>query len=58
MAICIYLTVSFISGITEAIQDFGTVNADGQSSVPYGVLFDKTANTCTLAKLILDTALN
>ncbi|KAF9474612.1 hypothetical protein BDN70DRAFT_815398 [Pholiota conissans] len=34
-----------ILGSTEAIKDHGTVNADGHSSVSYGILFDKTANT-------------
>lgn len=35
------------SPFLEAIKDYGTVNADGNSSVAYGTLFDKTANTRT-----------
>jgi hypothetical protein len=30
----------------DAIKESGTENADGKISVSYGVLFDKTANTC------------
>ncbi|KAK0463140.1 costars domain-containing protein, partial [Desarmillaria tabescens] len=29
----------------EAIKEHGSLNTDGKSSVSYGVLFDKTANT-------------
>ncbi|KAJ7472380.1 costars domain-containing protein, partial [Mycena galericulata] len=29
----------------DAIKEYGTVNSDGRSSVAYGILFDKTANT-------------
>ncbi|KAJ7628565.1 costars domain-containing protein, partial [Roridomyces roridus] len=28
----------------DAIKNYGTVNADGHSSVSYGILFDKTVN--------------
>lgn len=38
--------------ITDAIKDNGSKNADGKSSVAYGVLFDKTANTRTFIILI------
>jgi len=38
-------TVGEIQILKEAIQQYGTANADGQSSVSYGILFDKTANT-------------
>ncbi|GLB33205.1 putative costars [Lyophyllum shimeji] len=31
--------------LKDAIKEFGTANADGTTSVSYGVLFDKTANT-------------
>ncbi|KAF6743512.1 costars-domain-containing protein [Ephemerocybe angulata] len=34
-----------ISILKKAIKDNGTVNADGKSSVSYGVLFNKTADT-------------
>jgi hypothetical protein len=30
---------------SDAIKDYGTLNGDGQSSVSYGILFDKTADT-------------
>lgn len=29
----------------DAIKQYGTVGSDGKSSVAYGILFDKTANT-------------
>jgi hypothetical protein len=32
----------------DAIKEFGTVNGDSKTSVSYGILFDKTANTCML----------
>ncbi|KDR71025.1 hypothetical protein GALMADRAFT_254174 [Galerina marginata CBS 339.88] len=38
-------TAHEIEILTKAIKDYGTVNADGNSSVAYGILFDKTANT-------------
>ncbi|RDB20342.1 Costars family protein ABRACL [Hypsizygus marmoreus] len=31
--------------LKDAIKEFGTSNADGKTSVSYGILFDKTANT-------------
>jgi hypothetical protein len=31
----------------DAIKEYGSINEDGNSSVAYGVLFDKTANTRT-----------
>ncbi|KAJ7250420.1 costars domain-containing protein [Mycena rebaudengoi] len=31
--------------LKDAIKEYGTVNSDGRSSVAYGILFDKTANT-------------
>ena len=37
-----YLNHDFL---LEAIQDYGTVNTNGNNSVAYGILFDKTANT-------------
>lgn len=33
--------------LIKAIKEHGSVNAAGQASVSYGVLFDKTANTRT-----------
>ncbi|KAF8164683.1 costars domain-containing protein, partial [Crassisporium funariophilum] len=38
-------TAHEIEILENAIKDHGTVNADGKSSVAYGILFDKTANT-------------
>ncbi|KAF4615932.1 hypothetical protein D9613_011327 [Agrocybe pediades] len=35
----------FTSLLKEAIKDHGSVNSEGKSSVPYGVLFEQTANT-------------
>jgi hypothetical protein len=37
--------------ITEAISDYGSVNSDGKKSVSYGILFDKTADTCECSGL-------
>ena len=31
--------------LLEAIEEYGEINANGNSSVPYGILFEKTANT-------------
>ncbi|KAJ7719086.1 costars domain-containing protein [Mycena maculata] len=31
--------------LKDAIKEYGAVNSDGRSSVAYGILFDKTANT-------------
>ncbi|TFK35091.1 costars domain-containing protein [Crucibulum laeve] len=31
--------------LKDAIKEYGTTNSDGQKSVAYGILFDKTANT-------------
>ncbi|KJA16100.1 hypothetical protein HYPSUDRAFT_148201, partial [Hypholoma sublateritium FD-334 SS-4] len=31
--------------LKQAIKDFGSVNADGRTSVSYGTLFAKTADT-------------
>jgi hypothetical protein len=30
----------------EAIENYGKINAEGYSSVPYGILFEETADTC------------
>ncbi|KAK0231594.1 costars domain-containing protein [Armillaria fumosa] len=31
--------------LKDAIKEHGSLNTDGKSSVSYGILFDKTANT-------------
>jgi len=38
-------TSNEIEILKKAIKEFGSVNADGNTSISYGVLFDKTANT-------------
>ena len=38
-------TAGEIAILVAAIKEYGSVNAEGQTSVKYGVLFDKTANT-------------
>ncbi|KAF8905754.1 costars domain-containing protein [Gymnopilus junonius] len=38
-------TAHEIGILATAIKEYGIVNADGRSSVAYGILFDKTANT-------------
>ncbi|KAF5309186.1 hypothetical protein D9619_012741 [Psilocybe cf. subviscida] len=38
-------TAHEIEVLKDAIKEFGTANAEGKTSVSYGVLFDKTANT-------------
>ncbi|KAF8812678.1 hypothetical protein BYT27DRAFT_7086743, partial [Phlegmacium glaucopus] len=38
-------TAHEIEILQKAIKDYGTVNTDGNSSISYGILFDKTANT-------------
>jgi len=35
----------YLASAIEAIQDHGTINTDGNSTVSYGILFEKTANT-------------
>jgi hypothetical protein len=35
-----------LTPIEEAINDYGSVNSEGKKSIAYGVLFDKTADTC------------
>lgn len=37
--------------VPEAISDYGSVNSDGKKSVSYGILFDKTADTCEYSSL-------
>ncbi|KNZ80815.1 Costars family protein like protein [Termitomyces sp. J132] len=34
-----------ISVLKDAIKEFGTVSADGNYNISYGLLFEKTANT-------------
>ncbi|KAJ6615488.1 hypothetical protein B0H10DRAFT_1915870 [Mycena sp. CBHHK59/15] len=38
-------TAGEVQILKDAIKEYGTVNSDGRSSVAYGILFDKTANT-------------
>ncbi|KIM42687.1 hypothetical protein M413DRAFT_444360 [Hebeloma cylindrosporum] len=38
-------TAHEIEILRDAIKEYGTINAEGKSSVAYGILFDKTANT-------------
>ncbi|KAJ7071738.1 costars domain-containing protein, partial [Mycena belliarum] len=40
----------------DAIKEHGTVNSDGRTSVAYGILFDKTANTLEALNGTLRTA--
>lgn len=39
-------TAHEIEQLEAAIRQYGTVNAAGQTSVSYGILFDKTADIC------------
>jgi len=38
-------TAHEIEILEKAIKDHGNINTEGKSSVSYGILFDKTANT-------------
>ncbi|KAF8959543.1 costars domain-containing protein [Flammula alnicola] len=38
-------TAHEIEILKKAIKDYGSVNADGHSTVAYGILFEKTADT-------------
>ncbi|KAJ7062843.1 costars domain-containing protein [Mycena amicta] len=38
-------TSAEIDVLRDAIVQYGSENSDGKSSVAYGILFDKTANT-------------
>ncbi|KAJ7683581.1 costars domain-containing protein [Mycena rosella] len=42
--------------LKDAIKEHGTVNSDGRTSVAYGILFDKTANTLEALNGTLRTA--